>query len=53
MGLPQVTERGALFAEYRQGMLEGLLDVLVAKGNEDLFRADLIVQDFAYRVTRE
>jgi uncharacterized protein (TIGR02265 family) len=51
--LPQVTERGALFAEYRQGVLEGVLDVLGAKGTVELLRADLDQQDFTYRVTWE
>lgn len=51
--LPLVTERGSLFAEYRQGLLEGVLDVLNARGTVELLHVDLTAQDFTYRVTWE
>lgn len=49
--LPQVTERGSLFAEYRQGGLEGGLGGLRAKGTVGLLQVDLDSQDFPCRVT--
>ena len=51
--LPQVTERSALFAEYRQGVLEGVLDVLDVKGEVQVLHVDLANQDFTYRVRWE
>lgn len=51
--LPSVSERSALFAEYRQGVLEGVLDVLGARGTVEVLQVDLVKQDFTYRVTWE
>lgn len=51
--LPLVTERSTLFAEYRQGVLEGVLDVLDVKGTVEVLHVDVAQQDFTYRVTWE
>lgn len=49
--LPHVEERSALFAEYRQGVLEGVLDVMGVKGTVAVLNVDLARQDFTYRVS--
>ncbi len=49
--LKKMSEQSKLFVEYRQGVLEAVLEVLSAKGHVEIVRADLARHDFTYRIT--
>jgi uncharacterized protein (TIGR02265 family) len=49
--LPGIDEKTSLFLEYRQGVLEGVLEIFGAKGTVEVVKVDLAKQDFTYRIT--
>ncbi len=49
--LPKMTEQSQLFVEYRQGVLQAVLEVLGAQGTVEIVHADLPRHDFTYRIS--
>lgn len=49
--IAKMTEQSQLFVEYRQGVLQAVLEVLGAQGTVEIVRADLPRHDFTYRIS--
>lgn len=49
--LSRMSQQSQLFVEYRQGVLQAVLDVLAVKGEVEIVRADLTRHDFTYRIS--